>query len=124
MKYSRFVRATAVALIGLLAFQGVAIAQSYDPDQSIPQPTLLELRMNKLGRGLANILFGWTEIPMTMHRKMKQGKPLQYLLTTAPVLGTARAVIRTGTGIYETFTFAGTRENVNYRPIIEPEYVF
>lgn len=101
-----------------------ADAQSYDPEQDVPQPTKLEKRINKLGRGLSNIIFGWTEIPITFDQRLKAGKPLTYLLTTAPVLGATRAVMRTGVGIYEVFTFPASGGEVNYEAILEPDYLF
>ncbi len=100
------------------------VAQSYDPDEDLPKPTLLEKRLTKLGRGLTNVVFGWTEIPLTFHRKMKQGKPLTYLLGVSPVLGTVRAGIRMGVGVFEFFTFFGSSPEVNFEAIIEPEYLF
>ena len=48
-----------VAVTVILGFgisQGVVWAQSYDPDQDVPNPTLAEKRLEKLGRGLSNIL--------------------------------------------------------------------
>lgn len=101
-----------------------ASAQSYDPDQEIPKPTVFEKRIDKLGRGFSNVLFGWTEIPLTWDHKMKQGKPLTYLLTTAPLMGLVRGVMRTGTGVYEVFTFPLDREENNYAAVLEPEYLF
>jgi len=103
---------------------GLALAQSYDPSQEIPAPTMLQKRVDKLGRGLTNILFGWTEIPVTWDKKMKQGKPLTYLFGTAPVVGTVRAFMRTGVGVYELFTFYWDKPAVSYEALIEPEYVF
>ncbi|MFP6582220.1 MAG: exosortase system-associated protein, TIGR04073 family, partial [Candidatus Hydrogenedentota bacterium] len=80
--------------------------------------------VEKLGRGLSNILFGWSEIPVTWDRKMKQGKGLTYLLSTAPVMGAVRAFMRTGIGVYEVFTFPVDTGDRNYEPILEPEYLF
>lgn len=99
-------------------------AQTYDPDLDLPKPTGLEKSLTKLGRGLSNIMFGWAEIPVTFDTKMKQGKPLAYLLGVAPVLGSARAVMRTGTGVFEAVTFPFTDKDVNYDAVLEPEYIF
>lgn len=99
-------------------------AQSYDPDQTIPKPTHIQKRMNKLGRGLSNIIFGWTEIPLTFDQRLRSGKPLTYLLTTAPVLGTTKALMRTGVGVWEVMTFPRSSREVNFEAIIEPEYLF
>ncbi len=116
-----------IATAMILAFglsQGAAWAQSYDPDQDVPIPTLTEKRLEKLGRGLSNLLFGLAEIPLTFDRKMKEGKPLSYLLGVVPVLGTAKAAMRMGLGVAEIFTFAKTKPEVNYEAILEPAYVF
>ena len=120
-----WVRLAIVALVTVFSWSGtLALAQSYDPDQDIPKPTSLQKRMNKLGRGFSNVLFGWTEIPVTWYERMKQGKPLTYLLSTAPVLGTTRAFMRTGVGVYEVFTFYIKNPSGDYEAILEPEYLF
>ena len=102
----------------------IATAQSYDPDQDLRKPTVFEKRVEKLGLGISNVLFGWTEIPVAWDQKMKQGKPLTYLLTTAPVVGLVRGVMRTGTGVYEIVTFTEDLQENNYEGILEPEYLF
>ena len=118
-------RLVVAALITAMCIgSGVALAQSYDPDQTIPKPTKLQMRLNKLGRGVTNILFGWAEIPLTFDKKLKQGRSLSYLLGAVPVLGTAKAVMRTGAGVYEVLTFPATKKGLNYGPILEPEYIF
>jgi len=101
-----------------------AHADSYDPDQMIIPPTGFEKRLTKLGRGLSNVLLGWAEIPVTFDKKLKEGKPLGYLVGVVPVLGTARAVLRTGTGVFEMFTFPVSDVEVNFDAILEPEYIF
>lgn len=127
MKLSSRIGTTALSGLLILALclsTTLATAQSYDPDQELKPPTVFEKRVEKLGRGIGNILFGWTEIPITWHKKMKQGKSLQYLLSTAPVMGTVRAFMRTGVGFYEVFTFPSDTAENNYEPILEPEYLF
>lgn len=124
-KRRTFTILTAIALsAAVILTSSTGYAQSYDPDQDVPKPTMLQKRLNKLGRGLTNILFGWTEIPVTWDQKLKQGKPLTYLLGTAPVLGTAKAFMRTGTGFYELFTFYWDNPSGDFEAIIEPEYIF
>jgi len=116
---------TALAVMAAIGLgPSLVYAQSYDPEQDLPTPTLLQKRLNKLGRGISNFLFGWSEIPAVWYQKMQQGKPLTYLLTTAPVLGTTKAVMRTGTGVFEVFTFYTTYPVGDYEPILEPEYIF
>ena len=82
------------------------------------------MRLTKLGRGLSNVLLGWAEIPVTFDQKLKEGKPLGYLVGVVPVLGTTRALLRTGTGVFEMFTFPSSDLEVNFAPILEPEYIF
>ncbi len=101
-----------------------ALAQSYDPTEDIPRETRVEKVLTKLGRGLSNIMLGWAEIPVTFDTKLKQGRPLGYLLGVVPVLGTARALIRTSTGVFEVVTFPFTDRAVNYEAVLEPEYIF
>lgn len=116
-----------IALVIMLAFiiqPIVAIAQEYNPDEDLPKPTRFEKSLTKLGRGISNIIFGWAELPMTFDKKLKEGKPLGYLVGVVPVLGTARAVMRTSTGVFEVVTFPVTDKEVNFRPILEPEFLF
>ena len=120
-----WVKLLAVAVIlGVLAPTYVALAESYDPDQMIVPPTGFEKRLTKLGRGLSNVLLGWAEIPATFDKKLKEGKPLGYLIGVVPVLGGTRAVLRTGTGLFEMFTFPVTDPEVNFEAILEPAYIF
>lgn len=120
-----WMKGVALVLTASVLSAGVpAVGQYYDPDEELPRPTGIELRLEKLGRGLSNVLFGWTEIPVTMDRKLREGKPLTYLLSTAPVLGSARAVMRTTTGVFEVVTFPFSDQDVNFAPILEPDYIF
>lgn len=112
-------------LIGAILLEALPVqAQVYDPDTDLPKPTGLEKALTKLGRGLSNLFLGWAEIPMTFDRKLKQGKPLGYLIGVVPVLGSARAVIRTGTGVFEVVSFPFSDKSVNYEAVLEPEYIF
>jgi len=117
-----FVAAVALVLVG--AFVVPAQAQLYNPDLDLPKPTGMEKSLTKMGRGLSNIIFGWAEIPMTFDKNLKKGKPLGYLVGVAPVLGTARAVMRTGTGVFETVSFPFSDKDVNYEAVLEPEFLF
>ena len=112
-------------LIAALILQTVPVlAQSYDPEEDLPKTTGIEKAFTKLGRGLANIMLGWAEIPVTFDKGVKKGKPLGYLLGVAPVLGTARAVMRTSTGVYEMVSFPFSSREVNYEAVLEPEFIF
>jgi len=122
-------RVLTAAIAGVLALSFTlhtfpASAQTYDPDLDLPKPTGFEKRLEKLGRGISNVLFGWAEIPVTFDEKLKQGKPLAYLVGVVPVLGTARAVMRTGTGVFEIVSFPVSDDDVNFDAVLEPEYIF
>ncbi len=125
MKKRSFIAVVAVLVAVSFVFGAKPVrAQDYDPVLDLPVKTKFEKSMTKLGRGFSNILFGWAEIPVTFDKKVKEGKPLAYLLGVAPVLGTAKAVIRTGTGVFEAVTFPSSPAKVNYEPLINPEYIF
>ncbi len=113
------------ALTMTLLFQVLPVgAQVYNPEEDLPKKTGLEKSLTKFGRGLSNVLFGWAEIPVTWDRKLKEGKPLAYLVGVAPVLGTARAFMRTSTGVFEMASFPFSDRDVNYEAVLEPEYIF
>ncbi len=117
--------AVAVILVVALLVQVTPVgAQMYDPERDLPKPTGIEKSLTKLGRGISNIVFGWAEIPVTFDRKLNEGKPLAYLVGVAPVLGAARALMRTGSGVFEVVTFPFTDKDVNYEAVLEPEYIF
>jgi len=127
MNKTVWLRVIAVVLMAALVLPVTAIGQdrlTYDPMDEIPAATGVERALTKLGRGLSNIMLGWAEIPVTFDRKLKEGKPLGYLLGVVPVLGTARAVMRTSTGVFEAVTFPFTDRDVNYEAILEPEFLF
>ena len=116
-------------IVGLLitafvAQAPLAMAQNFNPDKDLPKPTGLEKSLTKLGRGISNVLLGWAEIPVTFDRKLNEGKPFAYLFGVVPVLGTARAVMRTGTGVFEVVTFPFSDRDVNYEAVLEPDYIF
>lgn len=110
--------------LGLLLPNAPIWAQSYDSDDDLPKPTGVEKGLTKLGRGISNVLLGWAEIPVTFDKKLQEGKPLAYLVGVVPVLGTARALMRTSTGVFEMVTFPLSDRKVNYGAVLEPEYIF
>jgi len=114
----------AVSLMGAVLISMPVQAQMYNPDVDLPKPTGMEKALTKMGRGISNILFGWAEIPMTFDKNLKKGKPLGFLVGVTPVLGGARAVMRTGTGVFETVSFPFSDRDVNYNAVLEPEYLF
>ena len=97
----------AVVMIMILAVATVSYAQ--DPAK-------------KLGRGLANILTGWIELPKNIYDTSVEDNPLAGL-TIGLAKGVGMTIVRTGAGIYEVVTFPFPIPE-DYGPVLEPEFVF
>ena len=97
----------AVVMIMVLAVATVSYAQ--DPAK-------------KLGRGLANILTGWIELPKNIYDTSVEDNPLAGL-TIGLAKGIGMTIVRTGAGIYEVITFPFPIPE-DYGPVLEPEFVF
>ncbi|MFV1995196.1 MAG: exosortase system-associated protein, TIGR04073 family [Verrucomicrobiales bacterium] len=71
----------------------------------------------KLGRGLSNILYGWTEIPASYDRVVYHtSDSSQAFLYGTVVAGTVRTVNRFGWGLFEVATFPIRTHKGSYRP--------
>lgn len=76
----------------------------------------------KLGRGVANTLTGWVEVPKNIYSTSVEKNAFAGV-TLGLAKGTGLGIVRTSAGIYEIATFPFPLPQ-NYRPILEPEYVF
>ncbi len=76
----------------------------------------------KLGRGVANTLTGWVELPKNIYNISIEDNAFAGM-TLGLAKGAGMTFVRTGAGIYEIATFPFPLPE-NYRPILEPEYVF
>ena len=76
----------------------------------------------KLGRGVANTLTGWVELPKNIYNTSVQDNAFAGM-TLGVAKGAGMSLVRTGAGIYEIATFPFPLPE-NYVPILEPEYVF
>lgn len=76
----------------------------------------------KLGRGVANTLTGWVELPKNIYNTSVEDNAFSGM-TLGLAKGAGMTLVRTGTGIYEIATFPFPLPE-NYVPILEPEYVF
>jgi len=76
----------------------------------------------KLGRGIANILTGWVELPKNIYDTSVEDNPLSGL-TIGLAKGIGMTIVRTGAGVYETVTFPFPIPE-GYTPVLEPEFVF
>lgn len=77
--------------------------------------------LQKLGRGIANIVTGWIEIPKNIY-ETSQDENIALGLTVGLAKGLGMSIIRTGAGIYDTVTFPFPIPE-DYEPLLEPEYV-
>ncbi len=76
----------------------------------------------KLGRGLANILTGWVELPKNIYDTSVEENVLSGL-TMGLAKGIGMTIVRTGAGVYEAVTFPFPIPE-DYMPVLEPEFVF
>ena len=86
-----------------------ALADIHDPPMNDQGPT------RKLGRGIANIAFGVTEIPTVMS-EMNEREGNSALWSYGAVRGIGRFFARLGYGIYEVTTFPFPTTRSSYRP--------
>ena len=75
----------------------------------------------KLGRGIANVGFGWMELFKGI-QSVGEEKGFWAGVTWGPLYGCANAVNRTAIGVAETLTFPVPLAN-KYQPVLEPEFV-
>ena len=99
-----FVCCVVVAMIGMAT-------QAYAQDPA-----------KKLGRGLANILTGWVELPKNIYETSVEENVLSGL-TMGLAKGVGMTIVRTGAGVYEAVTFPFPIPE-DYAPVLEPEFVF
>ena len=76
----------------------------------------------KLGRGVANTLTGWVELPKNIYKTSVDENAFAGM-TLGVAKGAGMTIVRTGAGIFEIATFPFPLPE-NYKPILEPEYVF
>ena len=79
-------------------------------------PKMKYTKMRKLGRGVSNIVYGWTEVPMTMHRWGENREQSAGIFTAGFLQGVQRAGARLKYGIYEVVNFHKPLYKDSYRP--------
>ncbi len=77
---------------------------------------------SKLGRGVANTLTGWVELPKNIHQTSVDENVFSGM-TLGLAKGAGMTIVRTGAGIFEVATFPFPLPQ-DYKPILDPEYVF
>lgn len=88
---------------------------------NVAQVAYAQNMLRKLGRGVANILTGWIELPKTIYETSVE-ENIGMGLSVGLAKGLGMTVIRTGAGIYDTVTFPFPIPT-DYEPLLEPEYV-
>ena len=76
----------------------------------------------KLGRGVANTLTGWIELPKNIYNTGTESNAFAGV-TLGLARGVGMTVVRTAAGIYDVVTFPFPLPQ-DYKPILQPEYAF
>lgn len=76
----------------------------------------------KLGRGVANTFTGWVELPKNIYDTSVEENAFAGM-TLGLAKGAGMTLVRTGSGIFELVTFPFPLPE-EYKPILEPEYIF
>ncbi len=101
----------------VVAFAGAAVADIQSPPASQHTP------VRKLGRGISNVLYGWSEIPFTMSATNDvEGNSAAFGFGI--VQGVHRAFYRFGKGIYEIATSPAPTYKGSYRPPYSSAYIW
>ena len=111
-----------IALAMVAAFAGVLALSSPAPAQTVNRrDTTFDKALHKLGRGIANILTGWMEIPKEIAEAWRETDPFTGFIVGS-IKGIGYTVVRIVAGFYEILTFPMPFPE-DYAPIIEPEFV-
>ena len=97
----------AIAMAGL-------ITSAYADIQAPPKSKFTPTR--KLSRGIANILYGWTEVPVTVWRENESGAQASEWLTYGVIRGIERTGARFAFGLYEIVNFNRPLYKDTFRP--------
>jgi putative exosortase-associated protein (TIGR04073 family) len=109
---------TLLSAITVLSLSAIALADIHDPPMNDQGPT------RKLGRGIANIAFGATEIletPARINEREGNAAAASY----GVVKGIGRFFFRFGKGVYEVVTFPFPTYKDSYRPAyrLDPPWI-
>ncbi len=85
-------------------------------------PCFAQDAFTKLGRGVANTLTGWVELPKNVYDTSVEDNAFAGM-TLGLAKGAGMTLVRMGSGIFELVTFPFPLPE-EYKPILEPEYVF
>ena len=102
---------TAALIVG---FAAAACADIQDPPANDHGPT------RKLGRGLSNMLFGWSELPVTV-ATVNEREGNSAAAGYGIVRGVGRSFARFGVGLYEVLLFPFPVNHGTYMPILRDD---
>jgi putative exosortase-associated protein (TIGR04073 family) len=98
-----------VALV--TGFAAAVCADIQDPPSNDHGPT------RKLGRGLSNVVFGWSEVPVAV-AKISENEGNSAAAGYGVVRGVGRSFARFGVGLYEVFLSPFPVNRGTYMPIL------
>lgn len=102
---------TLLAALLSLGIASAVVADIHEP------PKTKYTKARKLGRGVSNIVYGWTEIPMTMVRWNElHTEQVTGIATAGLFVGIQRAGARLKYGFYEVINFQRPLYKDTYRP--------
>jgi putative exosortase-associated protein (TIGR04073 family) len=102
----RFLQVAVIHAVAVVVILGSAVCFASDP-------------FTKLGRGVANTLTGWVELPKNIYNTSVEDNAFTGM-TLGLAKGAGMILVRTGAGIYEIATFPFPLPE-DYRAILEPE---
>ena len=117
MKLQRRQKARLV-FAGLFAF-GVSLWNDTASAEIVDRASL---PMRKLGRGLANLIGGPLELPLTIREVGLEKGPIAGV-TLGTLLGVGAAMTRSLVGAVEVVTFLLPLPKCGYEPILQPEFI-
>ncbi len=93
---------------------------------NLPSPSLADSTNwksgGKLVRGVVNASTGWVEVFQGIYDVSREKDPVTGVLY-GPILGVGMAIVRTGSGVYESVTFLFPFP-ARYRSTIDPAFVW
>jgi putative exosortase-associated protein (TIGR04073 family) len=114
-------QAKTASFLTLLAIVGTMFLATPSSAQIERRDTDFDRMLHKLGRGIANVLTGWMEIPKEIAEAWRETDPITGLIV-GTIKGVGYTIVRVVAGVYEILTFPMPFPE-NYEPIIEPEFV-
>ncbi|MGI9087071.1 MAG: exosortase system-associated protein, TIGR04073 family [Chthoniobacterales bacterium] len=104
-------------LLAFALFVGIAAicrADIQDPPSNDQGPT------RKLGRGVANLLFGWSELPSTI-AKINSDEGNSAAAGYGVVRGVGRSIMRIQAGVFEIISFPFPIVRGTYQPVLDSD---